>query len=94
MQKAIGWALLVAALVITMLRNGGAIPGGTVYVIAVSVLGFLGVEKLGWWGKLTGRDEPPSPCPACGVTNKPKATQCLFCRVPLGSPPTNEETSQ
>jgi hypothetical protein len=41
-----------------MLRNGGVIPGGFVYVAVVSVLGFLGVERLGFLGM--GRSsEPP-----------------------------------
>ena len=55
--KVAGGVLISVALTVMMVRNGGVIPGGLAYVAVVSVLGFLGAERLG----LSGKSRSPEP---------------------------------
>jgi hypothetical protein len=57
-DKVAGGVLISVALTVMMVRNGGVIPGGLAYVAVVSVLGFLGAERLGLLAK-SRSPEPP-----------------------------------
>ncbi len=81
-----GWTLPAAALIVMSARNGGAIEGGAVYVLILSALGFLGVERL---GSFRAGLRSLTVCPGCGTTNRPKAKQCVWCTLPL-DPPTSD----